>query len=100
MGEALSSPSALGNAQHQLLQTPEETGSSWAALVGWLWPGVSFLILRGLWRLHETKGCLGQLCLSPKEVEFTGNSISGLVLHQASGLYPSACLLLQLGWPG
>lgn len=34
MGEALSPPSALESAQHKLLQTPEETGSSWAALVG------------------------------------------------------------------
>lgn len=40
------------------------------------------------------------LCLAPKEVEFTGNSISGLVLHQTGGLYPSACLLLQLSQGG
>ncbi|KAH0513808.1 A disintegrin and metalloproteinase with thrombospondin motifs 7 [Microtus ochrogaster] len=38
----------------------------------------------------------GTRCGKNKEVEFKGNSISGLVLHQAGGLYPSACLLLQL----
>lgn len=69
-------------------------------MVGWLWPEVSFLILRGWWRLNETMSCLAPLdkllCLAAKEVEFTTSSISGLVLHQACGLYPSACLLLLL----
>lgn len=45
------------------------------------------------------------LCLAPKEVEFTGNSISGLVLHQAGGLYLSAGTAPPpaqpgWGWPG